>query len=127
MPLYTACPCRNSKDTTPYMAQMMRIYIVTPVSQIQQSEASNIDYKSSLLSTSPGSQPMKMTSGTAINRLHILLRPRVQPNPTPCPIFWPSNNKKSICLAENSIWVLRLPYVFFLKIFIAIFVAINLN
>ena len=28
MPLYTACPCRNTKETTPYMAQMMRVFIV---------------------------------------------------------------------------------------------------
>jgi hypothetical protein len=111
MPLYTACPCRNSKDTTPYMAQMMRVYIVTPASQIQQSEATIIDYKSSLLSTSPSSQAVKVTSGGGISRLQIVLRPRVQPNPAPCPVFWPSNNKAPINLADNSIWVLRLPYV----------------
>ena len=113
MPLYTACPCRNSKDTTPYMAQMMRVFIVTPYSTIHQAETS-IDYKGSLLSSSPTQTKnlaMNPPTSSKSNRsqLQIVLKPRVQPNPTPCPIFWPSNNQNPIYLAENSIWVLRLP------------------
>lgn len=121
MPLYTACPCRNSKDTTPYMAQMMRVYIVTPSSTVNQSE-SNIDYKGSLLSSSPTSslgrnftsqnakqQQQQQQQPAKASHLQIGLKPRVQPNPMPCPIFWPSD-QSSIDLIENSIWVLRLPY-----------------
>lgn len=120
MPLYTACPCRNSKDTTPYMAQMMRVYIVTPSSPVNQSE-SNIDYKGSLLSSSPTSslgrnftgQNTKQQQPIKTSHLQISLKPRVQPNPAPCPVFWPSD-QNSIDLTENSIWVLRLPYVLFI-------------
>jgi protein SMG8 len=118
MPLYTACPCRNSKDTTPYMAQMMRVYIVTPSSAVNQIE-SNIDYKGSLLSSSPPSATRSFAATTQAKQptktshLQIGLKPRVQPNPVPCPVFWPSPSQNSIYLTENSIWVLRLPYVLF--------------
>lgn len=85
MPLYSACPCRNSKDSTPYMAQLMRVFVVTP----------------------PGNIQCDSTSSNTSN-LRICIRPRVQPNPSPCPIFWPSQ-QDTIVLADNSIWVLRLP------------------
>jgi hypothetical protein len=99
MPLYTACPCRNSKDSTPYMAQMMRVFVVTPSSVINSSvDSSGSSTKSSIINNS------KL-------KFHILLRPRVQPNPQPCPIFWPSH-QGPIELTENSIWILRLPYIY---------------
>lgn len=91
MPLYTACPCRNSKDSTPYMAQLMRIFVVTPSGNIQSDE----DFLDS--------------SGQ--KQLRISIRPRVQPNPTPCPFFSPSLSEP-ITLGDNSIWVLRLPYIY---------------
>ncbi len=113
MPLYTACPCRLSgnKDATPYMAQMMRVYVVTPASIIKTDETS-IDYKSSLISCSPPSNrtlSQQLNENNSNSILQIALRPRVQPNPLPCPTFWPSHNQSAIYLAENSIWVLRLP------------------
>ncbi len=81
MPLYTSCPCRA--NNTPYMAQMMRVYIVTP----------------------------PLTKNNFESTIHFLLQPRVQPNPSPCPIFRPSY-EGPIKLNENNIWVLRLPYPF---------------
>ncbi len=85
MPLYTACPCRNSKDLAPFMAQLMRVFIaIPPLSTVnQQNEA-----------ISPS--------------VHIHLQPKVQPNPSPCPIFRPSYERQ-ITLTDNSIWILRLP------------------
>lgn len=83
MPLYTACPCR--KDSTPYMAQMMRVFIATPAI----------------------AQKFK-TFNTDLNGISIAINPRVQPNPQPCPIFFPSQ-PGPIQLAENSLWVFRLP------------------
>jgi len=88
MPLYTACPCRNSKDMPPFMAQLMRVFIAIP----------NISQQNDQQLSTPS--------------VHILLQPKVQPNPTPCPIFRPSY-EGSIKLTDNSIWVLRLPYVNF--------------
>lgn len=117
MPLYTACPCRNSKDATPYMAQMMRVFIVTPSSTTIHQTETNIDYKGSLMSCSPPTTVRNLSPGLNIQRkqnlkgsqLQIALKPKVQPNPTPCPVFWPSHNQAPIYLADNSIWVLRLP------------------
>ena len=85
MPLYTACPCRNSKDLPPFMAQLMRVFIAIP-------SLANL------------SQQADQTSPS----VHILLQPKVQPNPSPCPIFRPSY-EGPIKLTDNSIWVLRLP------------------
>lgn len=82
MPLYTACPCRIGKEIAPYMAQLMRIFIVTPSS-----------------------------STSDISPIQILIQPRVQPNPSPCPVYRPSY-EAPIRLADNSIWVLRLPYIY---------------
>lgn len=92
MPLYSACPCRNSKDSTPYMAQMMRIFIVVPTETISHNENDR--------SISIDNQKCQ--------KLIIGIKPRVQPNPQPCPIFRPSNDE-IIMLPENNIWVLRLP------------------
>jgi hypothetical protein len=100
MPLYTACPCR--KDSTPYMAQMMRVFVVTPSSTINTPSDS---------STSSTKSPHSMIIGSSKWKFQILLKPRVQPNPQPCPIFWPSH-QGPIELAENSIWILRLPYIY---------------
>jgi protein SMG8 len=64
------------------MAQMMRVFIVTP------SLSKNFD-----------------------STIHIVLQPRVQPNPPPCPIFRPSLDGQ-IKLTDNTMWVLRLPYIY---------------
>ena len=104
MPLYTSCPCRNSKDSTPYMAQMMRIFIVTPAATVNLSEP-HPESKSHIVSTSPTRLKLRKN---AIS-LNIGLKPKVQPNPYPCPIFWPSH-QGPIILTENNIWILRLPY-----------------
>ena len=98
MPLYTACPCR-SKESTPYMAQMMRVFIVTPPTHlINKSIESN-----------PNALNKNRTKEKA--KLSFCLKPRVQPNPLPCPIFWPSNSNE-IVLNNNAIYVLRLPYIY---------------
>ncbi len=91
MPLYTACPCRNTKETTPYMAQMMRVFVVTPPNLCKASDESNIK---------------KQTQESF--KFSICLKPRIQPNPSPCPVFFPSNSNP-IFLNENSFMVLRLP------------------
>ncbi|RNA03061.1 SMG8 [Brachionus plicatilis] len=88
MPLYTACPCRNTKESPSYMAQAMRVFIVTPPGLV----AEKGDDKKT----------------TTVN---ICIKPQVQPNPQPCPVFWPSF-EDSIVLEDNSIWVLRLPYIY---------------
>lgn len=85
MPLYTACPCRNVKDSPPYMAQAMRLFIVTP----------------------PGTVTEK-TDDKKITKIRISIRPQVQPNPQPCPLFWPTF-ENSIILDDNNFWVLRFP------------------
>ena len=124
MPLYTACPCRNTKESTPYMAQMMRIYVVTPPAyHFYATKASSDDSLAAAnqrANVSPSStsklQQLQQNSSTstaaqssnAPPRLKVLLRPWVQPNSPPCPIFFPSNNGP-ITLASNSIMVLRLP------------------
>lgn len=88
MPLYTACPCRNTKESPSYMAQAMRAFIVTPPGQVTE----KIDEKKSTM-------------------VNISIKPQVQPNPQPCPIFWPSFDD-SIVLDDDNIWVLRLPYIY---------------
>ncbi len=113
MPLYTACPCRNSKDAVPFMAQMMRVFVVTPVNYtLNLSESDNKNFYSS----SPPPSARRNASPSLSNRLtnqqntvkiSIQLNPRVQPNPS-SPIFFPSI-QTPINLTENSIWVLRLP------------------
>ena len=98
MPLYTACPCR-SKESTPYMAQMMRVFVVTPPTHLIKK---SIDSNPNALSRNRANEKAKLS---------FFLKPRVQPNPLPCPIFWP-NNSNEIVLNDNSIYVLRLPYIY---------------
>ncbi|CAF0716244.1 unnamed protein product [Brachionus calyciflorus] len=88
MPLYTACPCRNAKESPPYMAQAMRLFVVTP----------------------PGNV-IEKTEDKKMTKINIELKIHVQPNPQPCPIFWPTF-EDTIVLEDNSIWVLRLPYIY---------------
>ena len=83
MPLYTACPCRNTKETTPYMAQMMRVFVVTPPNPSKTNDEIN----------------KRQTQESF--KLSIYLKPRIQPNPSPCPVFYPSNSSP-IFLNENS-------------------------
>ena len=90
MPLYTACPCR--KESTPYMAQMMRIFIATPPANLKKP-----------MPASKADNEIKF-----ITKIKICIAPRVQPNPLPCPLFWPSQ-PGPIRLTDNSVWVLRLP------------------
>jgi len=100
MPLYTACPCRVKES--PYMAQCMRVYIVTP--------SDNLLNKSSESSSSKRNVSPSFLSSESVTsnqvKLNFFLKPRVQPNPQ-APIFWPCENP--ILLKSNSIWVLRLP------------------
>lgn len=88
MPLYKACPCRSGKEGPSYMAQMMRVFVAVPPLLLthQQNDSSSAP-------------------------VHILLQPKVQPNPPPCPIFRPSY-EGPIKLADNSIWILRMPYIY---------------
>ena len=67
------------------MAQLMRVFVVTPPGNVRSDDLS--------------------TNGIFLT---ISIRPRVQPNPAPCPVFWPSQNDP-IVLADDSVWVLRLP------------------
>jgi hypothetical protein len=91
MPLYTACPCRNSKESVPFMAQMMRVYIIVPPLTLKDC---SIDHQK------------------IEKKLKVQIKPCVQPNPQPCPIFQPSTiNQMPIELKENNIWILRLPLV----------------
>ncbi|KAH0955896.1 hypothetical protein HN011_006917 [Eciton burchellii] len=73
MPLYFACPCRQTKQL---IAQLMRIHVVTPKAPV-----------------------------------HVTLNPRVQPGPSPCPIFV-TGCEEAIKLSQSAYWVLRLPYVY---------------
>lgn len=106
MPLYTACPCRKE---TPYMAQMMRVFIVTPASYVVNLSDSDAKYSTS---ASPPPSSRRNISPIQQNnvKISIQINPRVQPSPT-SPIFYPSCTLP-INLAENSIWVLRLPYIY---------------
>ena len=99
MPLYTACPCRVKES--PYMAQCMRVYIVTPPDSLLTKASESITSKIN-------ASPSLTSSDSSYNqtKLNIFLKPRVQPNPQ-APIFWPCLNP--ILLKSNSIWVLRLP------------------
>ena len=96
MPLYTACPCRSKE--APYMAQCMRIYVVTPPDSLLAKAAETVSSKRNISSSD---QPISSNS-----KLSICIKPRVQPNPN-SPIFWPVS--EPIQLNENCIWVLRLP------------------
>ena len=108
MPLYTACPCRNSKDSVPYMAQMMRVFIVTPVSyNVNLTESKNTYSSSSSASPSRRTASPNLNSKQNSVKISIQINPQVQPNPS-SPIFFP-NCSLPIHLTENSIWVLRLP------------------
>lgn len=88
MPLYTACPCRNTKESPSYMAQAMRVFIVTPPGQV-----------------------IEKGDDKKTTKVNISIKPQVQPNPQPCPVFWPSF-EDSIVLEDDKIWVLRLPYIY---------------
>lgn len=41
--------------------------------------------------------------------VHVTLNPKVQPAPSPCPIFGPGC-EKPIRLSQSAYWILRLPY-----------------
>lgn len=99
MPLYTACPCRKE---TPYMAQMMRVFIVTPVSY--SINLADLDTKN--VSPPPRRNKSPSDQRTTV-RISIQINPRVQPGPS-SPAYFPSS-ELPINLSENSIWVLRLP------------------
>ena len=43
--------------------------------------------------------------------VHVTLNPRVQPGPSPCPIFV-TGCEEPIKLSQSAYWVLRLPYPF---------------
>lgn len=43
--------------------------------------------------------------------VHVTLNPKVQPAPSPCPIFGPGCDKP-IRLSQSAYWILRLPYVY---------------
>ncbi|KAI1297123.1 Protein SMG8 [Halotydeus destructor] len=43
--------------------------------------------------------------------VHVTLNPRVQPAPTPCPIFYPGN-LEPIKLSQSTYWILRFPFVY---------------
>ncbi|XP_026284537.1 nonsense-mediated mRNA decay factor SMG8 isoform X3 [Frankliniella occidentalis] len=43
--------------------------------------------------------------------VHVTLNPKVQPAPSPCPIFGPGC-EKPIRLSQSAYWILRLPYVY---------------
>ena len=109
MPLYTACPCRLKES--PYMAQCMRIYVVTPPDSFLSSKASS---ESSSSASSINNSSKRNISPNLLNKsvetkLNIYLKPRVQPNPQ-TPLFWPC--PEPILLKGNNIWVLRLPYIY---------------
>jgi hypothetical protein len=80
------------------MAQMMRVFVATPPSAtIKKSGASSTNTQSN--------EPK------AISKISISIAPKVQPHAAPCPIFVPTQSGP-IELAENNLWVLRLPYDF---------------
>lgn len=43
--------------------------------------------------------------------VHVTLNPKVQPAPSPCPVFGPGC-EKPIRLSQSAYWILRLPYVY---------------
>lgn len=46
--------------------------------------------------------------------IHVTLNPRVQPAPSPCPVFV-TGCEQPIKLSQSAYWVLRLPYPFSLQ------------
>lgn len=44
--------------------------------------------------------------------VHVTLNPRVQPGPSPTPIFITGCDDEPIRLSQSAYWVLRLPYVY---------------
>ena len=63
---------------------------------------------SSVSSSEVIAQLMRIHVVTPKAPVHVSLNPRVQPGPSPCPLFTPGNSEL-IKLSPSTYWVLRLP------------------
>ncbi|CAG7698435.1 unnamed protein product [Allacma fusca] len=71
MPLYYRCPCKDSRDGTVMIAQLMRVHVITPKAPV-----------------------------------HVVLDPKVQPGPSPSPVFYPESLRfnDTILLPRKAQW-----------------------
>jgi len=99
MPLYFACPCR-------FISPRFYLFHRENLARIELSMFLSYRQTKQLIA-----QLMRIHVVTPKAPVHVTLNPRVQPGPSPCPIFV-TGCEEPIKLSQSAYWVLRLPYPF---------------